>query len=116
MTQDARLEAARREQLRLLHALQSATRFAYEHHRQAAGTPAGYPTSDVDMADFRLHLLRAGADNALCFVSALARLLMAKGLIDATDYEEAVNQVLREELARHEQHARARSGARVTFG
>lgn len=74
------------EQRSLQHAIQ--TGVAYEHSK---GSQDGTPKH-----------LRVGVNSALCFTSAIAALLVAKGLATAEEIMEAEVESLRRELERYE--------------
>ena len=78
-----------------LHAVQSGV--AFEHSK---GSHDGTPKH-----------LRVGVNSAQCGVSAIARLLIEKGIITLEEHDEAQRREMNEEVARYED----RAGGRVQF-
>lgn len=60
--------------------------------------------------------LRVGINSALVDGSALAELLMAKGIITSDEYLEAIAVGMEREKARYEQILSRRTGTRITLG
>lgn len=60
--------------------------------------------------------LRVGVNSAMVEHSALARLLIAKGIIGEADYLEAMADGMRDEVALYERELTERLGKRVTLG
>ena len=60
--------------------------------------------------------LRVGVNSAMVEHSALARLLIAKGVITDAEYSEALAEGMREEVALYERRLTEKVGKRVTLG
>ncbi|GAA0749610.1 hypothetical protein [Sphingomonas trueperi] len=82
------------------HAMQSGVAF-----EQSAGSKCGSPKH-----------LRVGINSAMVETSALAHLLVAKGICTAFEYAEAITTAMEEEARRYEARIAAQTGATVRLG
>jgi len=57
--------------------------------------------------------LRVGVNSALCDSAALARLLISKGVFTEAEYEQAITDEMRREVARYKEELINRFGVRV---
>lgn len=87
-----------------LHGVQSAIAFEIEHEL------------DIGLPTIRKHL-RVGIDSAHAVNAALAELLIRKGLITRSDYEESIRLLMNNELALYEERINAtyQTGSRLNF-
>lgn len=60
--------------------------------------------------------LRTGINVAMCETSALARILVAKGICTVEEYFEMVNAVLEEEVGRYQERLSEATGQRIILG
>lgn len=60
--------------------------------------------------------LRTGINSALCDNSALAKLLIAKGVITLAEYEQAITDEMNAEVERYEARLSQRLNTKVTLG
>ena len=84
------------------HGVQSAIRFEM--------TKRGFPDDEADKIVQALKHLRVGLDMRAADQSALAGLLIEKGVITTDEYVEQVRLGANEELARYEEHCRQEYG------
>lgn len=82
------------------HGVQSAIKFEIERDLRSAGL--GPEAIDA------LKHLRVGIDSRAADTSGIAGLLMKKGVFTLDEYTEHMRLAMNEELARYEQHVRAR--------
>lgn len=59
--------------------------------------------------------LRVGVNSSLCDSSALAKLLIRKGVISEAEYVDAITREMNDEVERYEKELSARLGKRVTL-
>jgi len=87
-----------------------------QKHFGGAGTFEIEHELDIGLPTIRKHL-RVGIDSAHAVNAALAELLIRKGLITRSDYEESIRLLMNNELALYEERINAtyQTGSRLNF-
>lgn len=106
MNDEERLEAKRTLYAHLTHAVQSGVSWDQRTWK---------PTPEDRVHNTEGKSLRTGLNVVLCSHSALATLLMEKGVISEEEYFDACNMQLAEEMKNYERKLSARIGKDVTL-
>ena len=96
-----RVDELKAEYMKLLHAVQTGVAWEIENHVNDAATPKQ---------------LRVGVNSALIDSSALARLLMAKGIVSEEEYFGQLVDTAREEVEAYERRIFNKVGIMVHLG